>query len=170
MSDGSTPTVLTPLSKTTLFLTTAYPKHDKRTQQVQLGVHFEEVSECLQAVDSTDYETVDMIHRARSAVEALARHLKSKEVDAKLVLNHEEMLDSLADQMVTSISVGLSQNYDVIGAFDHVGDSNLSKFENGKAIFTPEGKIAKGENYFKADMSAYLVLNPPIDEAASPTA
>lgn len=163
MSDSTTPTILTPLSKTTLFLTTAYPKHDERTQQVQLGVHFEEIFEGLQAMDSADYETVDVIDRARNAVKVLADHLKNKTVDAKLVINKLEMLDALADQMVTAISVGLSQNFDIIGAFDHVGDSNLSKFEDGKAIFTPEGKIGKGRNYFKAELEPYLVLTPPKD-------
>lgn len=37
-------------------------------------------------------------------------------------------------------------------AFDEVHNSNMSKLENGKAIFREDGKVLKGKDYFKPNL------------------
>ena len=41
-------------------------------------------------------------------------------------------------------------------AFEEVHKSNMSKLENGKAIFREDGKILKGKNYFKPNLKQFI--------------
>ena len=41
-------------------------------------------------------------------------------------------------------------------AFEEVHRSNMSKLENGKAIFREDGKILKGANYFRPNLKQFI--------------
>ena len=41
-------------------------------------------------------------------------------------------------------------------AFEKVHRSNMSKLENGKAIFREDGKILKGANYFRPNLKKFI--------------
>ena len=41
-------------------------------------------------------------------------------------------------------------------AFEEVHQSNMSKLENGKAIFREDGKILKGKNYFRPNLKQFI--------------
>ena len=41
-------------------------------------------------------------------------------------------------------------------AFEEVHRSNMSKIENGKAIFREDGKILKGKNYFRPNLKQFI--------------
>ena len=41
-------------------------------------------------------------------------------------------------------------------AFEEVHRSNMSKLENGKAIFREDGKILKGKNYFRPNLKQFI--------------
>ena len=41
-------------------------------------------------------------------------------------------------------------------AFKEVHRSNMSKLENGKAIFREDGKILKGKNYFRPNLKKFI--------------
>ena len=43
-----------------------------------------------------------------------------------------------------------------VKAFEEVHRSNMSKLENGKAIFREDGKILKGRNYFKPNLKQFI--------------
>jgi hypothetical protein len=43
-----------------------------------------------------------------------------------------------------------------VKAFEEVHKSNMSKLENGKAIFREDGKILKGENYFRPNLKQFI--------------
>ena len=44
-----------------------------------------------------------------------------------------------------------------INGFDEVQNSNMSKLdENGKPIYNESGKVMKGPNYFKPDLSKFV--------------
>lgn len=50
--------------------------------------------------------------------------------------------------------------FDMSGALKEVNLSNWSKFdENGNPIFNENGKIVKGENYFKPDLAKFVRSN-----------
>ena len=41
-------------------------------------------------------------------------------------------------------------------AFEEVHKSNMSKLENGEAVFREDGKILKGANYFRPNLEKFL--------------
>ena len=43
-----------------------------------------------------------------------------------------------------------------VKAFEEVHRSNMSKLENGKAIFREDGKILKGKNYFRPNLKQFI--------------
>ena len=43
-----------------------------------------------------------------------------------------------------------------VKAFEEVHRSNMSKLENGKAIFREDGKIIKGKNYFRPNLKQFV--------------
>lgn len=43
-----------------------------------------------------------------------------------------------------------------VKAFEEVHRSNMSKLENGKAIFREDGKILKGKNYFRPNLKQFV--------------
>ena len=44
----------------------------------------------------------------------------------------------------------------IMEAFEEVHKSNMSKLENGKAIFREDGKILKGKNYFPPNLKQFI--------------
>nr|DAP68801.1 MAG TPA: NTP-PPase-like protein [Caudoviricetes sp.] len=43
-----------------------------------------------------------------------------------------------------------------VKAFEEVHKSNMSKLENGEAVFREDGKILKGANYFRPNLEKFL--------------
>jgi hypothetical protein len=65
-------------------------------------------------------------------------------------VNREALLDSLADQIVTAVGVGVCAKMDMNAAVTEVNESNWSKFNyKGYPEFDEHGKIKKGERYRK---------------------
>lgn len=67
-----------------------------------------------------------------------------------------ELLDSLCDQIVTAVGVAHMLGMDIEGALKEVNDSNMSKFEDGKAVFNENGKIKKGKHYRKPNLASFV--------------
>ena len=126
----------------------ARPKPTDADFNVQLGCHLEEVVEMFDTLDFANEEGIEYEVRAtRVALNALARMLKSGELLAT-ISDRKEFLDSLADQVVTSVGVGYCAGMKTADAVAAVNRSNYSKFDkNGYPIFNEQGKIAKGPDY-----------------------
>jgi hypothetical protein len=126
----------------------ARPKPTEADFNVQLGCHLEEVVEMFDTLDFTNEEGIEYEVRAtRVALNTLARMLKSGELLAT-INDRKEFLDSLADQVVTSVGVGYCAGMKTSDAVAAVNRSNYSKFDkNGYPIFNENGKIAKGPDY-----------------------
>ena len=72
-----------------------------------------------------------------------------------------EVADALGDQLYilcgTILKHGLQHKIEEV--FDEIQRSNMSKLDtNGKPIFREDGKILKGENYFKPNISEILTV------------
>lgn len=109
------------------------PTLDEPDLDLRMNIFLEEVREVQTAVDGY-----------RKAVEALdessADHWET------------EFLDGLADVLVTLCGLAQATGMPLAEAFDAVHESNMSKLEDGKPVYYPEGhekagKIAKGKNY-----------------------
>ena len=133
------------------------PAPTQRNVEVQLGVHFEEVVEMLNEIHTNDESTLFYLLQARKSMGRLADFFKKGEVGSCALRNPEAFLDSICDQIVTATGCAHMLGYDVCGAMDEVNESNFSKFdESGAPIFDQSGKIVKGPNYRKPDLSPFV--------------
>lgn len=144
------------LNKTLAWCQTAVPKPTPRNEQTALGVHFEEVAEMVSALKGNDRLTQSLLTAALVSLHSLALHLKASEVNKISVVDTTELLDALADQIVTAVGVADMNRYDILGAVDEVNRSNWSKFVDGQAIFDANQKIVKGPHYSKPNLRQFV--------------
>ena len=68
-----------------------------------------------------------------------------------------EVADALTDILYVTYGAGHAFGIDLDKCFDEVQNSNMSKLdENGKPIYNDAGKVMKGPNYFKPDLSKFV--------------
>ena len=68
-----------------------------------------------------------------------------------------EVADALTDILYVTYGAGHAFGIDLDRCFDEVQNSNMSKLdENGKPIYNESGKVMKGPNYFKPDLSKFV--------------
>ena len=68
-----------------------------------------------------------------------------------------EVADALTDILVVTYGGGIAFGINLDDCFDEVHNSNMSKLDqNGKPIYNESGKVMKGPNYFKPDLSKFL--------------
>ena len=68
-----------------------------------------------------------------------------------------EVADALTDILVVTYGAGAAFGIDLDKCFEEVQSSNMSKLdENGKPIYNESGKVMKGPNYFKPDLSKFV--------------
>lgn len=134
----------------------ARPNPTQRDFDVQLGCHFEEIAEMLETLTfhvegfSSTAGDMTMLHRG---MKMFADKLKSGEVTVT-ISDRKSMLDSLADQVVTSVGVARCAGMSMPNACLEVDSSNWSKFDDeGNPIFDSNGKIKKGPNYREPDLT-----------------
>ena len=69
----------------------------------------------------------------------------------------KEVADALTDILYVTYGAGHAFGIDLDKCFDEVQNSNMSKLdENGKPIYDENGKVMKGPNYFKPDLSKFV--------------
>ena len=68
-----------------------------------------------------------------------------------------EVADALTDILYVTYGAGHAFGIDLDKCFEEVQNSNMSKLdENGKPIYNEKGKVMKGPNYFKPDLSKFI--------------
>jgi len=68
-----------------------------------------------------------------------------------------EVADALTDILYVTYGAGHAFGIDLDKCFNEVQNSNMSKLdENGKPIYNEKGKVMKGPNYFKPDLSKFV--------------
>ena len=69
----------------------------------------------------------------------------------------KEAVDALTDILYVTYGAGHAFGVNLDKCFDEVQRSNMSKLDdNGKPIYNNEGKVMKGPNYFKPNLSKFL--------------
>jgi predicted HAD superfamily Cof-like phosphohydrolase len=130
----------------------ACPAPDHKALLVQMGCHFEEVAEMLDTLRAMDEVGGKAMDEAAESLHHLAEMLKTGRRQFYIV-DRTELLDSLADQMVTAVGVGYRAGMQPVEALTEVDISNWSKFdEQGHPIFDDNGKVKKGPNYRKPNL------------------
>ena len=68
-----------------------------------------------------------------------------------------EVADALTDILYVTYGAGHAFGIDLDKCFEEVQNSNMSKLdENGRPIYNEAGKVMKGPNYFKPDLSKFI--------------
>ena len=69
----------------------------------------------------------------------------------------KEVADALTDILYVTYGAGHAFGIDLDKCFDEVQNSNMSKLgDDGKPIYNNSGKVMKGPNYFKPDLSKFI--------------
>jgi len=85
----------------------------------------------------------------REELEELNQAIKDKDI--------KEVADALTDILYVTYGAGHAFGINLDKCFDEVQKSNMSKLDsNGKPIYNENGKVMKGPNYFKPDLSKFL--------------
>ena len=68
-----------------------------------------------------------------------------------------EVADALTDILYVTYGAGHAFGINLDKCFEEVQNSNISKLdENGKPIYNNAGKVMKGPNYFKPNLSKFV--------------
>ena len=85
----------------------------------------------------------------REELEELGQAIKDKDI--------KEVADALTDILYVTYGAGHAFGIDLDKCFEEVQSSNMSKLDtNGKPIYNKSGKVMKGPNYFKPDLSKFI--------------
>ena len=69
----------------------------------------------------------------------------------------KEVADALTDILYVTYGAGHAFGINLDQCFNEVQQSNMSKLgEDGKPIYNEDGKVLKGPNYFKPDLSKFV--------------
>ena len=85
----------------------------------------------------------------KEELEELGQAIKDKDI--------KEVADALTDILYVTYGAGHAFGIDLDKCFEEVQSSNMSKLDaNGKPIYNENGKVMKGPNYFKPDLSKII--------------
>lgn len=142
-----------PLTDTVNWFKEAKPEPTDKDKLIQTGCHFEEVCEHLEAMGCEGGELGVMAYELKTYTKEQPDSVISEKLSE---FNNLDLLDSLADQIVTAVGVAYMMGFDIIGALKEVNASNWSKFVDGKAVTDENGKIIKGSDYFKPELDKFV--------------
>ena len=94
-------------------------------------------------------------------INQLRYNLIKEELDEfKQALDNNDLLevaDALTDILYVTYGAGHAFGINLDACFEEVQNSNMSKLgKDGKPIFNDQGKVMKGPNYFKPDLSKFI--------------
>ena len=79
--------------------------------------------------------------------------------ELKVAMQNKDLLevaDALTDILYVTYGAGHAFGIDLDKCFDEVQNSNMSKLgDDGKPIYNEDGKVMKGPNYFKPNLSKF---------------
>ncbi len=110
--------------------------------------------------------STDMINKLRLDL------IKEELNELTEAMNNKDLLevaDALTDILYVTYGAGHAFGINLDRCFDEVQNSNMSKLdENGKPIYNENGKVMKGPNYYKPDLSKFMkkviILNLNINQ------
>jgi len=94
-------------------------------------------------------------------INSLRYDLVKEELDElKVAIDNKDILevaDALTDILYVTYGAGHAFGINLDECFDEVQNSNMSKLGiDGNAIYNEDGKVMKGPNYFKPNLSKFL--------------
>ena len=107
-----------------------------------------------QEVKNSSSLSTDKINELRiSLIEEELDELKKAIIDKDI----KEVADALTDILYVTYGAGHAFGIDLDRCFEEVQNSNMSKLgDDGKPIYNESGKVMKGPNYFKPNLTKFL--------------
>lgn len=101
-------------------------------------------------------QTVNILNASQAALYSELVNEEYREFWDENVPEYE--LKELMDCLVVLIGYGLSQGWDLDGAWEEVWRSNMSKIDKatGTVLKRADGKVLKPESYIPADVSKFI--------------
>lgn len=135
-------------------------------EKLMSGIHpFEQVRRFMLAGDQ------DVIGSAPSQMELYLNLIKEESAEFwRGIANNDdiETLDGICDLIVVLVGYAHSRGWNIIGAFDEVARSNMSKVdtESGKLLKRADGKVLKPDTYSPPNLTPYVrkLSDPPKPE------
>ena len=107
-----------------------------------------------QDVNHSPSFSTDMINELRVS---LIKEELDELIEAMKKKDLVEVADALTDILYVTYGAGHAFGINLDKCFDEVQNSNMSKLDNnGKPIYNDKGKVMKGPNYFKPDLSKFI--------------
>lgn len=150
------------LKDITEWFKTAKPNPTQTDLFTQLGAMYEEVTESIVALsneiiisdlDSQEADLHNKLQKAQLALQALSQAMYTHKGFNLSERTKVDLLDALADITVTTVGSAQYAGFKFDEALTEVNKSNYSKFEDGKPLFNGNGKIIKGKDYFKPNLT-----------------
>ena len=135
----------------------AVPEPTEDNRCAQIGCHFEEVSEMMEAAGDlwAALATTNLAELYKGATH------KGIYPNCLHKIDRKALLDALCDQVVTAVGVAYMFGFDMDGALAEVARSNWSKYnEDGRPDFDANGKIMKGPSYSPPELEPFLSKPP----------
>ncbi len=127
----------------------AIPNPTDEQKCIQIGCHLEEVEEMLDEINlGGSIAQKEVLIESQSFKNASDYYI-NKVQD----IQDDRLLDAMIDQIVTAVGVCHMMGFDIMSALAEVNRSNYSKFENGQPVFDENGKITRGKNYTKPNLT-----------------
>lgn len=124
---------------------------------VQIGVHFEEIIELLECIDTDCLADNNTLECLVDDLSWISNSLKKGSTLAFIKTGKEvHALDALCDTEVTGNGIAYLAGFDKNGADQEVLASNESKLSDGKPVIMPGGKIGKGPNYHAPNLNKFV--------------
>ena len=86
--------------------------------------------------------------------------IKEELTELTEAMNNKDLLevaDALTDILYVTYGAGHAFGIDLDKCFEEVQNSNMSKLDkNGEPIYNESGKVMKGPNYFKPNLSKFV--------------
>tara|TARA_B100000530_G_scaffold203411_1_gene129797 strand:- start:377 stop:718 length:342 start_codon:yes stop_codon:yes gene_type:complete len=86
--------------------------------------------------------------------------IKEELAELKQAIDSQDILevaDALTDILYVTYGAGHAFGIDLDACFNEVQNSNMSKLgSDGKPIYNESGKVMKGPNYFKPNLSKFI--------------
>lgn len=97
-------------------------------------------------------EVLDTLNVGLKKLKDLSFELKDKDLNIDLV----GVYDAIVDIDYVNTGAAITFGLDLESGFNEVHASNMSKFVDGKAVKNELGKVIKGPNYWKPDLTQYI--------------
>ena len=120
--------------------------------------NFEKVKEFMttfgqEVKNNAEFPNDKIVELRKKLIDEEFNELKDAITDNDIV----EVADALTDILYVTYGAGHAFGINLDECFEEVQNSNMSKLDlNGKPIYNENGKVMKGPNYFKPDLSKFI--------------